>query len=142
MEDRENKNFESRVGRDDITAADWNYYITKTTNLGWMNCDRFLDLPEKNRANIIVEQKPAANVNISLVFTEFKSMMAANNNTVDTYGFANVEKEKKCYVVALKYENKTPFLSIQKVSITPEMVITPDYKQYSIAELKKELSKL
>ena len=142
MEDRENKNFESRVGRDDITAADWNYYITKTTNLGWMNCDRFLDLPEKNRANIIVEQKPAANVNMSLVFTEFKSMMAANNNTVDTYGFANVEKEKKCYVVALKYENKTPFLSIQKVSITPEMVITPDYKQYSIAELKKELSKL
>ena len=142
MEERKNKNFESKVGREDISASDWNYYITKTTNLGWMNCDRFLDLPEKQRTNIIVQQKPAANVNISLVFTEFKSMIATNNNTADNYGFANVKKDSKCFVVALKYEDKTPFLSIQKVTISPDMVIKPDYKQYSITDLKKELAKL
>jgi len=142
MEERKNKNFESKVGRGDISADEWNYYITKATNLGWMNCDRFLELPEKQRTNIIVEQKPAANVNISLVFTEFKSMMAANNNTNDTHGFANVGKERKCFVVALKYEDKTSYLSIQKVTISPDMIIKPDYKQYSIADLKKELAKL
>lgn len=53
----------------------------------------FLELPENKRTNIIVEQKPADNINISLVFTEFKSMMATNNNTFETYGFANVKKK-------------------------------------------------
>ena len=142
MEERENKNFESKIGRENIAASDWSYYITKTTDLGWMNCDRFLELPENKRTNIIVEQKPADNINISLVFTEFKSMMATNNNTFETYGFANVKKESKCYVVALKYEDKKPFLSLQKVTIAPDLVIKPEFKEYSIAELKKELSKL
>ncbi len=142
MEERKMKNFESKIGRDDIDQTNLNYYISKTTKLGWMNCDRFMIVPDIMKTDVLVQQQPSDNIVISLVFRKIKSMMSYNYSNYEYYGFNDIPKRYKCYLVVLKYENKIPYLSLQEVTITNDLVIEPEFKQYTVEGLKKELRRL
>ncbi len=122
--------------------AEMNYYVTKTTNLGWMNCDRFLDLPENEKTNIMVQQKPADNINAFLVFRDFKSILNTNYPTPTQIGFGQVGIGQRCYAVLLKYEDEIPYLSIKEITIEADLIIEPEFVKMTTQELQIALAKL
>lgn len=122
--------------------AEMNYYVTATTNLGWMNCDRFLDLPENEKTNVMVQQKPDDNINAFLVFRDFKSILNTNYPTPKQIGFGQVGIGQRCYAVLLKYEDKIPYLSIKEITIEADLIIEPEFVKMTTQELQIALAKL
>ncbi len=141
LKNEKNKAFEKALEEGTAHVGEWNYYVTSVGNLGWMNCDRFYDLPEEQKTNVVVAVTPAPNVTANLVFTSMKSMMGANYLN-DNLAFQNVAKGEKCFVVAMKFEAGKSYLSVQPITITADLIVEPEFKEYSVEEMKKELEKL
>jgi hypothetical protein len=125
-----------------IREAETNYYIVEASGLGFMNCDRFLNLPDDQKVLVRINQKQQENITAYMVFKSFKSILSSNYADSEHIGFTNVGKGNKCFVVLIKYENKNPFLSITEINIAENTLVTPEYKQVSETELKTALAGL
>ena len=141
LKNEKNKAFEKALEEGSANVGEWNYYVTSVGNLGWMNCDRFYELPEEQKTNVVVAISPAPNVTANLVFTSMKSMMGANYLD-DHLAFQNVAKGENCIVVSMKFEDGKSYLSVQPITITTDLIVEPEFKEYSVEEIKKELEKL
>ncbi|MBK8345215.1 MAG: OmpA family protein [Bacteroidetes bacterium] len=122
--------------------ANTNFYMVEATGLGFMNCDRFIDLPEEQKTIVMVNAPLTDNVVAYMVFKSFKSILPTNYASATKMGFANVGKGNSCYVVLIKYENKTPYLSITELEIAENATVQPVFNQMTEAELKAALNKL
>ncbi|MBC8046233.1 MAG: hypothetical protein H7Y00_05510 [Fimbriimonadaceae bacterium] len=118
---------------------DWNYYVFNSTNLGWMNCDRFYETPERLLTNVELNLKMEEGTDAKLVFRSFKSVMSPNNNTTDKYTFSRVKIGEPVWVYAVKYENDKIYMCLQKATIEEGMTFQPEFKEYTLQELKKAL---
>ncbi len=122
--------------------AKTNFYMVESTGLGFMNCDRFIDLPEEQKTIVMVDAPLTDNVVAYMVFKSFKSILPTNYASASKIGFSNVGKGNTCYVVLIKYENKTPYLSITELEIAENATVQPVFNQMTEAELKAALNKL
>jgi hypothetical protein len=63
---------------DSLNAADMggvNAYVFTTSQLGWINCDRFYDLPASQKIDVIAKDDHRGNEQVFLVFSGLKSML-------------------------------------------------------------------
>jgi hypothetical protein len=108
------ENFEQTYTDSTISKANvysMNEYLFSTSNFGWINCDRFLDRTKK-RINYAIALKTKEDCIVNMVFHRFKSILMgvpANN----TFHFYNIPTGEKVTLVAIKFVDKKPFLSIQ-----------------------------
>ncbi len=142
MEERRKKEFESKLGREGLNAADFSYYIAQTNRLGYMNCDKFYSRPENKITDVLVQVPPSEGTSVFFVFTSFKSMMAPNAQTTENYSFINVGIGESGYIVVIQYADKIPYMYVEKTKITGKMDIKPELKAYTAMEMKKELQQL
>ena len=52
-----------------------NRYIFSSNRLGWINCDRFYDVPQAQKFNLVVQDSDTIREKVYVVFTEMKSMI-------------------------------------------------------------------
>ncbi|MFI5171677.1 MAG: OmpA family protein [Chitinophagales bacterium] len=116
------------------------YYLTSTTNLGWMNCDRFMSLPEEKKVTVMVDQKASENIASYLVFSSYKSILPGNYANETGIGFTNIGRDEKCFVVLIKYENRKPFMSITEIVAETGLIVKPQFREYTVEELKAALA--
>lgn len=60
------------LGLDDVAL--FNTYLFATNTLGWINCDRFMDVPAAQKHDIIVQDADTARKNVFLVFSDIHSI--------------------------------------------------------------------
>ena len=123
-----------------VAFEDFKYYIFNTSRLGWANCDRFSDYPENSLTNLRVNLDVADNIDCKLVFVE-EQLVVPVYTQGKKYVFENVPKGKLVWVVALKYEDYKPYLSMQKTTIE-DKTCEVDFRLLTLEELKTELKKL
>jgi hypothetical protein len=110
--------------------------------LGWVNCDRFLEYHEEQLAQIKTSKiafpwpgsqlllvLPTLNVAIDVIRWENKPT------------FAKVPKDENAFVVAMKIENGQPYMSFHSVR-TANMEVDLDFKLVTAAEIKEKLKLL
>ncbi len=119
-----------------------NYYVANTTGMGFVNCDRFMNLPATERVMVAIDETPSENITAFLIFSSIKSIVPINYNKPSEYVFENIGKGYDCSVVVIKYDNKIPYLSVTPIVTSNDVRIKPEYVQLSASALKQELSKL
>lgn len=107
-------------------------YLLTSFNLGWINCDRFVEIEEKT--DLVVQSNSKEEVCYRLVFQEIKSVMPAyRDGSKDGFRFSQVPKGER--VVLLAYyisrdksvglfaakeivigENQNEFLQMQNIN--------------------------
>ncbi len=111
-------------------------------NLGWINCDRFVNINENELVN--VEAKNSENWSISnhtvLIFKTEKMLLNAFNRDKKV-SFANIPKGKSAIIVGMRIEKGQPYLALQYIT-TANMKVDLDYKKLSVEEIKKQLKTL
>lgn len=116
-----------------VSALSLNYYILSSTNLGWINCDRFYDEPIQN---IIVNLPSMSKQFISIVFTKINSVISqfCLSNKVE---FLNIGKDLDATILATKKEGNKNLVSITKVNTSSNNISINPYKEMTAEELKK-----
>lgn len=111
-----------------------NYLLLSTPKLGWINCDRFYNYPEK--VDYLVKLKDPAS--LLIVFNSIKSIISSDGSGV----FANVPLNEKITLVGLKTENGQLMMALRETTITKQPFEQLSFEPITIKEYKSKLEKL
>lgn len=116
------------------------FYHFDIRNLGWINCDRFIEITEKE--NLDIELKNYSRPFGYMVFEDINSVMWIPFNEKGTATIENLPKNYSVYLIVLDKNDKDFMWSKKDVKIGLESKVTLDMKPIDKATLTNELRSL
>ncbi|HRH37995.1 MAG TPA: hypothetical protein PK760_06605, partial [Flavobacteriales bacterium] len=121
-------------------ARDLGNYVFAANQLGWINCDRFYDVPAAQKYELVVQDADTAKKNVYLVYTGINSMMKLQRDAAGRYLQGGVPRNEPAVVVAYKVENGKAFLCKQPVDPRKQMKL--EFAPASVAEIRSAIQEL
>lgn len=125
----------------EVSKSDLERYTLSTTQLGWINCDRFIN-SRKSKIKYNINISNAEDANVKLIFKSISSILPSRTSK-GFYDFGSVPVNEEVILLAIKKKGNKIFLGLKELRIratSEEQDI--DFKEVSLSELKKELIKL
>ncbi|MCB9186194.1 MAG: hypothetical protein H6601_05550 [Flavobacteriales bacterium] len=113
-------------------------YLLKSDQLGWINCDEFMD--EENVTDVIVMVDTTLRPSVRMVFDDISSVMNGNyNSRTGTVTFSGVPVGRSVRLVGYSIMEDVPYMANTSVTISPklkkDLSLTPTTKPQMEAEL-------
>lgn len=134
--------------RDDASAKikgfELDNYVFAVTKLGWINCDRFLDIPEDQKTDFIVNSTEKLEHKVRLIFENKEGERTImNGETIDGKTiFKSVPIGQQITVLGIGLMNGNPTLAKSKTKISKSAFTLSNYKEVDIVELESELNRV
>ncbi|MFY0644144.1 MAG: OmpA family protein [Bacteroidia bacterium] len=109
-------------------------YNASTSQLGWINCDRFSKIRRNRMIN--VSMMSAIGARMMIYVKRFRSLMNANAGT------ARVPKNTTIKAIFMTTIDGKPHISIDELKPKDNVGIKPDYEPVTLEEIKERLAKL
>lgn len=131
------KNEDGSIASTDAASLD--YYIYSSTELGWINCDRFMDDPSQ-LVTVSIETQSPENCAVSMVFEDINSILkgVAQDGKITFY---DVPKNKKVKLIGINTSSAQPLMAVKSDHTGEKEILLNQYKPFSVEELEKEFSK-
>lgn len=114
-------------------------YLASVNNLGWINCDRFYDVPKSQRTQLLVK----AEAPVRMIFRDINSVM--NGGVVrgepEKYGFSGVPEGAPVTLFSMKQEEGDLYLAMRNTRVGEEQPPL-EYRRVEEAELEARLNNL
>lgn len=124
---------------DEYSKAD--YYFMQSSRLGWINCDRFYDVPDKT--DLYVKSDTAVKPSVRLVFRDINSVMPGYYYSADkTVKFDDVPKGQTVTAVAVAVKGDKYFYGSEEVVIGKEREISVPVTQMTRAQFEAQVKAL
>jgi hypothetical protein len=123
-----------------IKYQDLQYYIFNRSELGYANCDAFVNLKFYQLTKMKLNIEVSNNVDCKLIFKKRRIIITANREE-SYYSFNKIPKDEEVWVVAIKYENGQPYLFMEETTVENK-IIDVEFKSITIEELKTKLKEL
>jgi hypothetical protein len=121
-----------------VDSAELEYYIFSVANLGWINCDRFL---ESEKTVDYLVKTPEKDTKIKMVFKDIDGVLMANH--IDgKFVFSKVPVGRQVTIVSIKNNDGQFLTAFQEVTISEKPLETIAFKETTLTELKQQLEKL
>lgn len=136
---------ESRIKSADGTKkglelAELQYYIFDSRQLGWMNCDRFINTSAE-RIKYVVQVPASDKVLAKIIFTNYRTVMSGNA-TPGQFTFANLPVGEPIKVVVMDEKRGKPLLKIVDAQISKTPLNATELDNYTLEELQEKLKGL
>jgi len=124
----------------ETTVSEVNRYIFSTTQLGWLNCDRFL---KENRklTELFILNENSGNTIVNVIFHRFKSLVPGDIES-EKVVFRNIPEGEMVTIVGIKADESKILFSVTEYAVTEKKEVTLDFQQVTLELLKKEMEKL
>lgn len=140
--DRVNTPYDEIVKTADNYEADkLSYYSFSSANLGFINCDLFLNYPSSMQINYAIDLEDEKNVSVTIIFHRFKAIMKARLKTKQAF-FPNTISRENITIVAIKYLNNQPHLAIKETTTKRKSEKDLVFLPVTQEELKEQIVKL
>lgn len=113
-------------------------YLFSTSNLGWINCDRFI-YQSGEKVDLIVKLDHKNDVKI--IFHSIKSVMSSFPLN-EEHVFNNIPKGEKITIIAIKNIDKKPHLAIKETVTSSSIETDFIFQPITMEALKNEMKKL
>jgi hypothetical protein len=127
-----------------IKGFELDNYVFAINKLGWINCDRFLDMPDDQKTDFIVNSNENIEQKIRLIFEGVdgeRTILNGDTKAGKTI-FKNVPLGQKITVLGIGLKNGTPILAKSKTKISKSAFTLSNYKELDIVELESVLNKI
>ncbi|MEK8179197.1 OmpA family protein [Flavobacterium buctense] len=114
--------------------------ILQSTKLGWINCDRFYDVPDKTDlfVNIDMKYKPE----IRLVFKDINSIMSGHIDKNNRLVLGGIPVGKKATLMAFSCIENEVYFATKEIVIDKNAPVGLELQKTSVAEFKTALQQL
>lgn len=110
-----------------LEIEDTQEYIMSTQKLGWINCDRFLNLQNTQRTDFVVwNNKPDAE--ICLVFKNYRTIVGAWSNSGTKAHFTGIPIGQPVFIVATSPDGGKFNISVTETVISKDQSTTIELK--------------
>ncbi|MES2544674.1 MAG: energy transducer TonB [Bacteroidota bacterium] len=116
-----------------------NSYLLSSTQLGLINCDRFLN--EGVKINYAVNFNNDSDTSVNLIFHSIKSFMSQSTISNGVL-FKNIPIGEKITIVAIKYIRDIPYLAVQYSDTSSKLENGLVFQPVTLESLKTEMKKL
>ncbi len=124
-----------------LEIEDTQEYVMSTQKLGWINCDRFLNLQNTERTDFVIwHNKPEAD--ICLVFKNYRTIVGAWNFSDQKVHFANIPIGQPIFIVATSSDGGNFNISITETVVSKDQSATIELKAVEKEAFIKELHRL
>ncbi len=123
-----------------LSYNDFKYYVFNTSKLGWSNVDCFADIKPDQMVKLKVNLKAANNIDCKIVFKNRKFVIPASKES-KKYEFDKIPKGEEIWIIAIKYDDGKPYLSMQETTVE-DKIVDVDFKLLTLEELKEKLKVL
>lgn len=138
LEDRLTNDIKSRRNTSTALLGDIESYVLYSSNLGWINCDRFINDPRPKIQYSLNDLGIHAKAKI--IFHSTKSILTGNWSNRGM-SFGRVPKDEKVTIFAIKYTDGVPYICIQESSTSnPQPKL--EFKKATILDIKSYAEKL
>jgi TonB family protein len=137
------QNFEKNYNDTTINTAYSSHitsYLFSTTELGWINCDRFIN-ERGEKIDLLVKLDKKAESDVKIVFHRIKSIMSSFP-TNDKHAFTKIPKGEKITIVAIKNIDNKPHLAIKETVTSTQTETDFTFQPITMESLKNEMKKL
>lgn len=128
------KKMEDNLEKSTGSVSDLKFYIAKSNNLGWVNCDRFPNYP--NKIDMLTDLPVNKETDCMIVFTGMKSVMQGYRFKM--FRFNTIPRDLDIWVLAIKYHDGEAYIYLEKTVVKHNISIQ-EFKKVSLEELKKAL---
>ena len=135
--------FEARLNNENdvtVSSRDASYYVLKTSNLGWINCDRFINGRTK-RIKYKLKIKNADGASVNMVFKSYNSILPswyANGS----YDFQTVGINEPIVLVAIRRKDGKLYYDTVETKTEANPEVDFEFKEVTIEDLKKRIRKI
>lgn len=135
------KHYQEKVTERTVSEAkvqDIQGYVLSSAQLGWINCDRFVQATKK--IDFVVDDTEKENTMMALVFHRIRSVMPACYDG-HVFRFANVPAGEPVTLLAIQRKQGKNFIAVYE-SNTSSKKISLNYTEVSMETLKKRVEQL
>lgn len=121
---------------DSTGSADMNgttNYVITTTQLGWINCDRFYEVPDDRKAPVIAQDDNDGNEEVYLVFTDIRMLLNMQHSGTGEYSSQPVPKDEPAVIFAYTVVDGRAQVCIEPVTSGEKPVLK--FRASSLEEL-------
>ena len=113
-----------------------------SANLGYINCDRYINIPRLDLAKIYIKDKSKASMLTSIVFKDTKSIMNGLMDKKGRHWYRNIPKNKAVWIVAIKKIDEKYFLALEERNTSSKKITGLKFEELSKEELFASLDKM
>ena len=121
-----------------LNSADLNAYAFRLAQTGWINCDRFYDIPKSQKQDIMVSVGGHDDAKVYLVFDDRKSVLRANHNG----NFAEVNNVPKESITVIAYYVEDGDIMLGQSKVSKYGRAKASYKKASLTEFRQVMAQL
>jgi len=115
-------------------------YGLLTSNLGWVNCDRFINFSAE-KIEFTTDIRYAENMDVKLIFNDMGSIMPAEVKN-GVYVFSGVPLDQKVSIVAISCEKDSFEIALQETRISKKGLRNLIFEIVTLSGLKRKLEVL
>lgn len=119
--------------------AELNYYVFSVSKLGWINCDRFIDVDQK--VDLLVQQAVDPNLTLKLAFSEINGVLKAEV-VGGKYVFRNVPEGWDATIIGIQNEQGLFSTAFHELTISEQPVTDLAFESTSLGELRTRLERM
>ncbi|GGD18036.1 energy transducer TonB [Hyunsoonleella pacifica] len=123
-----------------ISVSEANNYVLSTSNLGWINCDRFVRVKDKIKYKLKINDADGE-IKLSMIFKSWKSVLPSWRFG-DEFDFKTVPNNEEVVIVAIKKLERKLYFDVLSTKTVENPDIEFSFKEMDIELLKQELRKL
>ena len=122
-----------------VDDAELEYYIFSVANLGWINCDIFIE--SDDNIDLIAKTTVSSNTKLKMVFNEFDGVL--NSNIINgNYTFSKVPKGQEVTIIGIQNNNGKIMVAFKEMKIIDEKIGDLTFKEMTLPDLKDNLDKI
>lgn len=126
--------------QENLSSEELNRYVSRTSQMSWVNIDRFLKLEARETRPITVKETDEDEKKVIVVFEDLKTIIPLSKAMDKDFKISRIPKKYKAKVLAYKVKDGKAYVYYQ--NITHKDVYQPVYKPLKIRELRKLLTSL
>ncbi len=124
-----------------LEMEDTREYIMNTQRLGWINCDRFLNIPTAQKTDFVVWNNKS-DAEICLVLKNYRSIVGAWSNSGTKAQFTGIPIGQPIFIVATSPDGGKFNISVTETVISKDQSTTIELKTVEKEAFTKELHRL
>lgn len=119
-------------------------YFFAVNRLGWINCDRFMDIPDNQLTQIAIQDSDSSEERLMLVFPHLPSILALKSKTVQgDYLSDNIPKGMPAKLIGIKVDQGRSMLAVKDIKIgESKQSYSLVYQPKSLKEIQKVLESM
>ncbi|GJM32443.1 MAG: hypothetical protein DHS20C18_14440 [Saprospiraceae bacterium] len=121
-------------------AKSLNYYFYTVNQMGWINCDRFYNVPMEDKLMVSIEDAPGDEKTL-IIFRDMASMIEPVKQG-DFYLSSNLPKGQAITIMSIKLINGRTYVALKDTKVGEEPVYKLKYEPASLRDIREVLSRV